>query len=417
MTALAEKDKTEAVHVRSLKPAGNAQVRALRVVFWGTYDLGKPRNRIMLRGLWENGVEVIECHASVWDGVEDKSLVTGWGQRLRLLLRWVTSYPGLVFRYLRLPKHDAVIVGYPGQIDVLVLWPFTRSRGVPIVLDAFISLYNTTVEDRGMVGRNNPVARLLFGIEWLACRAADRVILDTQAHAEYFQETFRVAPRRTAAVFVGAEADAFPQRRPDEIAKSSTAPVTVLFYGQCAPLHGVETIIRAAQMAGDLPVEWVLIGQGQEEVEIRRGLEEKPVTNLRWISWVDYAELKDWILRADVCLGIFGNTDKAARVIPNKVYQALAAGVPVITRDSPAIRELLNEKMRGVYLVPPDDPSALVDAVRQFVEDRKALAGEALHEKIRGRITPRASGVDLIREISEATGRTPRIHEQHGLNG
>ena len=41
-----------------------------RLVFWGTYDLGKPRVRILLRGLRENGVDIIECHEPVWAGIE-----------------------------------------------------------------------------------------------------------------------------------------------------------------------------------------------------------------------------------------------------------------------------------------------------------------------------------------------------------
>ena len=45
----------------------------MRVVFWGTFDLGKPRNRILLRGLREAGAEVLVCHTPVWSGVEDKS--------------------------------------------------------------------------------------------------------------------------------------------------------------------------------------------------------------------------------------------------------------------------------------------------------------------------------------------------------
>lgn len=98
----------------------------LRVVFWGTYDTGKPRVRILLRGLRENGVEVIECHSEVWEGVEDKSQVFGWIARFRLLFKWLLRYPMLILRYVRLPKHDVIIVGYMGQMDILVIWPFAK---------------------------------------------------------------------------------------------------------------------------------------------------------------------------------------------------------------------------------------------------------------------------------------------------
>jgi glycosyltransferase involved in cell wall biosynthesis len=368
----------------------------MRVVFWGTYDLGKPRTRILLSGLRETDVEVVECHADVWAGIEDKSGVSRWTDRLRIWVRWLSSYPGLLFRYLRLPRHDIVFIGFPGYLDVVVLWPFAKLRRVPIVWDAFMSLYDTLVGDRKMLGPRHPVALFLFGLDWLACRMADRVVLDTRAHANYFEKTFRIPSARTAVVFVGAEPDAFPPRPVGAPPKPADAPVTVLFFGQFIPLHGIETVVRAAQRANAEPIEWVLIGRGQEEAKIRHMLEKGRVKRL---------ELNEWIHRADVCLGIFGGSGKAARVIPNKVFQALSAGAPVITRDSPAIRELLSDRMAGVFLVPPEDPDALACAVRLFAEGRDALAGKTLHEEVRARIGPKAVAATLGEIMASLTGR------------
>lgn len=363
----------------------------MRVVFWGTYDLGKPRNRILLRGLRENGVEVVPCHADVWSGVEDKSQVGG-GRRLRLLLRWLLAYPGLILRYLRLPRHDAVLVGYLGQLDVLALRPFARA---PVVWDAFLSLYDTVVQDRALLSPRNPLARLLFAWEWLACRAADRILLDTRAHAAWLAETFRLDPPRVAAVPVGAEPEAFPFAGPLPAAEPR---VRVLFYGQLIPLHGVETIVRAARLVRGEGFDWVLIGDGQEADKVRRLLAEGPLPGLEWVRWVPYEELADCIRGADVCLGIFGDSGKAARVIPNKVYQVVSAGRPLITRDGPAVRELLEEGP-GVYLVPPADPAALAGALRRFRDDRAALAGRELHAAARARIHPRAVGERLLEAL------------------
>ena len=131
----------------------------MRVICWGTYDLGKPRNRILLRGLREAGVELVEIHADVWTGVADKGSVRGAGRKLWLVVKWLAAYPGLIRRYLRSPPHDVVLVGYMGHLDVLVLWPFARLRGEPVVWDAFLSLYNTVVEDRRLLGRGNRLAR------------------------------------------------------------------------------------------------------------------------------------------------------------------------------------------------------------------------------------------------------------------
>ena len=384
--------------------------KRMRIVYWGTYDLGKPRNRILLRGLRENDVEVIEIHADVWSGIEDKSGLAGGWRRLGLLLRWLFRYPPLVARYLCAPRHDAVMVGYLGQIDVLVLWPFARLRGVPIVWDAFLSLYGTVVEDRRMLSPRHPAARGLFALEWLACRVVDRIILDTRAHAEYFAAKFGIAPERFAVAFVGVEPEAFPPRPSGDPRRDPGAPLTVLFYGQFIPLHGVDTIVRAAWLAKDEAIDWVIIGRGQEEEGIRALIAQTPLRRLTWISWVDYDELKNWIYQADICLGIFGDSDKAARVIPNKVFQVLSAGVPLITRGSPAIREILNPDTPGVRLVPPVDPKALLAAIRDLARGMTMDRGpEPLYADLRKRIAPLAVGESLRRGLEDLVGGTKPV--------
>ena len=88
----------------------------------------------------------------------------------------------------------------------------------------------------------------------------------------------------------------------------------------------------------------------------------------RWIlaalrnrTFFSLAELNREIREAHLCLGIFGVTPKALRVIPCKVYDSLAVGRPVVTADTPGARELL-EDGRTAVLVPPGDAAALADA-------------------------------------------------------
>ncbi len=375
----------------------------MKIIAWGTYDLGKPRTRILMRGLRENGVDLEECHTDVWTGVEDKSQVRGLRAKFQLAFKWLLSYPGLIFRYLRAPDHNFVYVGYLGQLDVLVLWPFARLRGARIVWDAFLPLYEMMVEDRKMIRGSSVFAKFIFAWEWLACRAADRIVLDTDAHAEYFARTYSLPKNKLATVFVGAEPEAFPcQAGPDE-PKVLNALFTVLFYGQFIPLHGIETIIQAAQQSEDDAIQWTVIGMGQQVEAIRSLLDEQPVKNLTWIPWVPYRELITHIHTADVCLGIFGSTGKAARVIPNKVFQILFAGKPLITMDSPAIRELLDPNMPGVMLVPPGNPNALLEAVNEVRTQRENYLRKDLHREVQQRISPSAIGRSMIEVIHELT--------------
>jgi len=367
-----------------------------QVVVWGTYDICKPRVRIALEALKRLDREVIEIHAPVWSGIEDKSQIRGAGKKLMLVLGWLGKYPGLVRRFLRAPNDALVIVPYLGHFDVLVLYPFAKMRGMTVVWDAFISLYGTIVEDRELISRRNPVAWVIYAFEWLATRAVDLVILDTNAHAQYFKQRFGLSDRDLATVFVGVEQERFPLLEPiDE--KPAGEPLTVLFYGQFIPLHGIPTIVEAASKLDDGSVSWVLIGSGQEQAKVESMLSANPVRHLTWIPWVEYEELIEWISRSDLCLGIFSDSEKAGRVIPNKLFQVLSAGRPLVTRDSSAIHELFSDREEGIYLVPPADSGALVETIRLFARERAKYISRPLYESVRCRI-----GVEGIsRQIQE----------------
>ena len=69
-----------------------------------------------------------------------------------------------------------------------------------------------------------------------------------------------------------------------------------------------------------------------------------------------------------VWFGIFGAGEKAARVIPYKVHEALCAGRPVVTADTPAARRVLAHG-RESLLVTPGDPDALAAALAALARD------------------------------------------------
>jgi glycosyltransferase involved in cell wall biosynthesis len=202
-------------------------------------------------------------------------------------------------------------------------------------------------------------------------------------------------------VFLGAETDLFPRRNLNLKAYREEDPISVIFYGQFIPMHGVDIIIHAARLLIEAPIRWTIIGSGQVEPMISSFLAEKPLPNLTWIPWVPYTKLSEFIHAADIALGIFGESEKAETSIPNKVFQILSTGTPLLTRDSKAIRELLDPALPGIYLVPPQSPKAIVDALHKFSSDRAWLASMELHAEKTKLITPSAIGNQISLLISE----------------
>jgi glycosyltransferase involved in cell wall biosynthesis len=107
--------------------------------------------------------------------------------------------------------------------------------------------------------------------------------------------------------------------------------------------------------------------------------------NVEWVRWITYEDLPREYWGAGCALGIFGTSDKAQRVIPNKAFQALACGTPLITAGTRGAKELLTDG-ENALLVPPADPAALADAMRRVAAEpelarRLGAAGRQVYEE------------------------------------
>jgi glycosyltransferase involved in cell wall biosynthesis len=318
----------------------------VRILYFGTYERSYPRNGQVIAALRRAGVEVNERHVSVWERSTHKWRV-GAGAAARLALAEA--------RLFRRPRDDfdALIVGYPGHLDL----PAARrvAAGRPVVFNPLVSLYDTFVDDRRRFRPRSPAGRVLRAIDRGALRGADLVIADTRANADFLAELAGLERDKLEVCFVGAEERIFsPDWEPER-------PFQALFVGKLIPLHGVATVLEAARLAAD--VSFRIIGSGQ----LQPLLERRPL-NAEHVPWVEYERLPHELHRAGCALGVFGTSAKAARVIPNKVFQALACSVPVITADTPAARELLVDG-ESALLVPPADAPALAAALRRLAED------------------------------------------------
>jgi glycosyltransferase involved in cell wall biosynthesis len=318
----------------------------VNVVYFGTYDRGYPRNAQVVSCLRRAGVEVDERHVPVWDGVRD-----GWQAGGRDVARLALAELRLLSR--RPARHDALIVGYPGHPDLLAAR--RAARGAPVVFNPLVSLSDTFVSDRGRYRSGSVAARLLAATDRWALGAADLVVADTEAHAEFLAGLAGIERSRVAVCMVGAEERIFtPGWDPDPQFRA-------LFVGKLIPLHGLSTILAAARMVPG--IRFRVVGSGQ----LQPLLDTAP-PNVEHLAWVDYERLPGELHRAGCALGVFGLSAKAARVIPNKAFQALACGTPLVTADTPAARELLRDG-ESALLVPPGDAAALAGAVSRLARD------------------------------------------------
>jgi glycosyltransferase involved in cell wall biosynthesis/precorrin-6B methylase 2 len=361
----------------------------VRVCLFGTYDrLAHPRIAVLETALRESGAHVVEVHVPAWPGgTEQKLSMARSPLSPGRVLRLARSWSRLARRYRQVGPHDVVLVGYFGHLDVLLarlLAPRKR-----LILDMFLSVYDTVVLDRKVVSPGSLAARLARQLDRLAVRCSDLALLDTPQQVEFAVDCLGVPREKLAAVPVGAEPARFAAGPPP-----GDGPLRVLFYGTFIPLHGTRTIARAIRQVHNEDMAFTIVGNGQERADFDREL--AGIEGVLVHDWLPYDQIGEQVAAHDVVLGIFGDTGKAQRVVPGKVYQAACAGRAIVTADTPATRAAFRPD--EVVLVPPDDPDALAVSLRELAKDRPRVAelGRRARARYRRDHAPAVIGGRLI---------------------
>jgi len=355
----------------------------MKIIFFGTYSrgLGYSRTSILLNGLRQAGAQVTECHYDLWTSTQEKvnslvSLVSLTRIFLRLILIWLR----LIWSFLRMGSCDLILVPYPGYLDIFLARLLAKVRKCPVVLDSFLCLHEAIVQDRKIFGANSLRARLVFWFEGKALKQADFVLLDTNSHIQSVCHQYQLDTGKFYRVPVGSEISlnlpldtkAFQTRGHTD----SSVPFRVLYCGSFLPFHGVDMLIKALaiyEKEWTGPLRVTLIGSGPDLKKVERLISDLEVTSVHMIPyWINLTDYSKQLLETDLCLGVFGANIKTSRVIPCKIYDALALGKAVLTADSPAIRE---------YLVPgeqiltctPGNPESIVQNLIYAVENRSIL--------------------------------------------
>lgn len=356
------------------------------VCLFGAYDRTYPRSAVIRRGLEALGVTVLSC-------------------RSRRKAKMPERYPVLIARYLRLREaFDVVLVPEFRHKDVPLAAFLSRMTGKLCVFDPLVSRYDTRVHDRGDAGEGSFQSWHNRNLDSWSMSLPDLVLADTSAHADYFRAKFAPPDADVRVLPVGYDDATFVDGGEEPAPDDGT--IKVLFYGNYLPLHGVDTIVRAARIlaaADDTGVAFQLIGGGQTFAAVESYVSAHRLHNVELKPRVPFEELPALVAGAAVCLGVFGDTPKASRVVPNKVFQCMGVGRPVVTSDSPATRELFADG-ENVVLVPPADPSALAAALRALARDgeRRRRIGRAGAEHVRRNYSARRIAERFVELCVEA---------------
>ncbi|MEH7059724.1 glycosyltransferase family 4 protein [Bacillus wiedmannii] len=292
-----------------------------------------------------------------------------------ILLRYIKIFFQTLFALIKY-KTKVVYIPAFNQVNAPIIILLSKIFRKKIVVDILVSEYDTIVEDRKLVPKGSLKAKKAYFLDQICLKYADVLICDTELHKKYFIEKFGCSAEKISVIPVGAEGHFtyIPQ-------KSSNETFRVVFYGGFSPLHGIDVILNAAAELKDEPnISFTLVGNGQTKQHMVNLADKLNLENITFIDRVNYEELPLFLSEFDVGLGIFGETDKAKRVVPNKVYQVAACRLPVITTETPGIKEVFTNN-DNIILVSSQGLAAknLANAIKNLKDNSEWKAEIAMN--------------------------------------
>jgi glycosyltransferase involved in cell wall biosynthesis len=276
---------------------------------------------------------------------------------------------------------DADLVHAMAYMGIPVGLAVAKRRGARVVYDA-----RDIYVDAGNLARlPGPRRRALAARERRWARTAGRVVTVNRPYAEVMAERWDL-PLPVIAMNCAYRTDPPdpPERRFHAHLGLPDAARVVLYQGGFSPGRGIEQLVAAIR---DVPgAVLVLLGYGALLPEIERlaadpALDDPELGHrVRVMPAVPPDALLGWVAAADVvAMPIQPSTLNHRLTTPNKLFEAMAVGVPVVASDLPGMAPIVTETRCGV-LCDPTDPAAIAAAIRSIL-DAPAEARRAYRER------------------------------------
>jgi len=377
----------------SSKKKGTARQRWLILTQYYPPEIGAPqiRLRCLVRELLRHGKEVSVLTAmpnypagKIFDQYKGRIYFQEQVDGVKVRRTWVYAATGRAawarfLNYCSFAATALVVVLFGPRPDVIFLeaQPLPLGmvglimkylRGVPYIYNV-PDLQVDVAREFGFL-RKQFLLRLAEKAESLFLRQAWRVSTVTHRFIEHFKSR-GIPAGRVTFLPNGADTEFLAPSEPDEEYRKEwglKGKTVVAYVGTHAYYHGLDTLVRAAELlSDDARIALVMVGNGPERERIRNLAAQKGLTNIIFAT-VPYEGMSRLYSVVHVAVATLRNVPVAKGMRLSKVFPALSCGVPVIYSGEGEAAELLAVHKCGLT-APPEDPAALADAIRELVRN------------------------------------------------
>lgn len=288
----------------------------------------------------------------------------------RKLISQLSFMFSAALRGLTLPRPDVVLIEAQPVFTSLAGVLLSQRFGVPYVLNVS-DLWPDHLLTVGKIRAEHPVYRLARKLVDTTYRHAAGVVAMSPLWAEKIGGY--IGPSDKIRVIYngvdlerfrpGVDSSAFRQQHGLEGYK------TVTFIGTFATQYDFETMLKVARrLAGRDDVRFVFVGQGSQDTIVQQALAGGDLPQVRWIKWVEHAEMPQVWAATDVTFWALRPQDLYRGTIPAKLYEALAAGVPTVAAAEDVPAKIIEDSGGGLA-VPFGDVDGMARAMEHLLDD------------------------------------------------
>lgn len=312
------------------------------------------------------------------------------------ILNWITYAFCAFLRCLLLRRPAIVYASSPHLLAALAGLMLSRVWRVPLVLE-IRDLWPQVLVDMGQMDPASTLFRLLTRLEVRLYRAATAIVYLAPGVRE---RLVGLGCDDHRLFYIPNAAD--PEDFVVTCSRDGTRNhfgfdgFTAVYAGAHGPANGLDLLLRAAETLRSEDVSIVLVGSGVTKPSLQRRAQEKQLSNVRFMEPLPKSAIPALLSAADAGLHVLADVGLfRSSVSPNKLFDYMAAGLPVLTNVPGYCGDLVREADCGVAVEPSDLACGLLQLCHAQTPARRALG---------------AHGREWITEHQSRSAMSSRLH-------
>lgn len=263
-----------------------------------------------------------------------------------------------------IPRPDIIIVESPPLFNVIAAHVMTWFTQCPYIFWV-ADLWPASAIELGVL-QNRFLIKLAEWLEWKTYRGARLVWTVTEG----MRETLIHRGLEANKIFLlhnGVDTQKFrPQSQIQARQKWKWGnDFVVLYAGTHGLTHGLKTLLDAAeQLCGQLPVRFILVGDGAEKAHLIATAHSRQLSNIQFLDPVPHEQMPTLLAACDICLAQTRNLPIFAAMLPIKMFEAMACGRPLLLAVNGEARRMAEQEARAAIYCEPENAEALATTIR-----------------------------------------------------